>query len=207
MKTHFRKYLITGLLVILPFFLTIYILIGLFKFADGILGRIINNYLVQFVGFYIPGLGLILSLLILLTVGYLTVHFLGKGFYAMLERWFTKFPLARYIYPSIKQIVEFFFSKESIAFQRVVLVEYPRKGIWSIGFMTNEGIEEAKKKISEDLINVFIPTTPSPLTGYFILVPRKDAMFLDMSIEDAIKVVISGGLLTPLFSGPKHQNT
>ncbi|MFA5116913.1 MAG: DUF502 domain-containing protein [Candidatus Omnitrophota bacterium] len=197
MTTHFRRYIITGLLVILPFFLTGYILYVLFRFADGILGKIINKYLSEYVGFYIPGLGLILSVLIILSVGYGAVRFTGRGYHIFLEKWFTRFPLTRYIYPSVKQIVEFFFSDKNLNFKKVVLIEYPRKGIWSMGFMTNEGFAEASSKVGVELLSIFIPTTPTPLSGFFMLVPCADVIFMDINIEDAIKVIVSGGLVNP----------
>jgi uncharacterized membrane protein len=201
MTTHFRRYMITGLLVILPFFLTGYILWVVFRFADGILGRFINEHLFRVIGFYIPGLGLILSIVILYIAGYLTAHVIGKKMHAILEKWFTRFPLTRYIYPSIKQILQFFFSAQDLNFKKVVLIEYPRKGVWALAFMTNEGFQEANSKTGEDLLSIYVPTTPSPLTGYLRLVPRREVIFLEMSVEEALKLIVSGGLLNPPGAG------
>ena len=197
MTTHFRRYMITGLLVILPFFLTGYILWVIFRFADGILGKVINEFLIRHVGFYIPGLGLVLSIIILYFAGYLTAHMIGKKIHVVLEKWFTKFPLTRYIYPSIKQIIQFFFSAQSLNFKKVVLIENPRKGVWALAFMTSEAFQEANSKTGEDLLSIFVPTTPSPLTGYLRYVPRRDVIFLEMSVEDAVRLIVSGGLLNP----------
>jgi len=108
-----------------------------------------------------------------------------------------KFPLVRQIYPATKQIVQSFFSQEHSAFKKVVLVEYPSKGIWSIGFITNESFKEAQEKVGEELMHVFIATTPSPFSGFLVLVPKKDVKFLEMSVEDGIKLIVSGGIVKP----------
>ncbi len=192
-----KKYFIAGILVLLPLLLTVYILINLFQFADGILGKYINIYLAENLGFYIPGLGLIIFLVIIFLVGFLTTRFLGRKLYLILDKALRHFPLIRLIYPSIKQITEFLFTYQGRAFKKVVLVEYPRPGIWSIGFITNEGFREAKEKTQQDLLNIFIPSSPGPLTGFFILIPRQEVIFLDIPIEETIKLIVSGGLLNP----------
>lgn len=192
-----RRYFITGLLVILPVFITLYFLFSVFMFIDGIWGNAINYYLRKHFGFFIPGLGLILGVITVIVTGFLATRFLGRRILPALEKQFLKFPLIRQIYPPAKQIVGFFLSKDKPAFKKVVLVEYPSKGIWSIGFITNEGFQEAQEKIGQELLHVFIASTPSPFTGFFILVPRKDVKFLDMAVEDGIKLIVSGGILKP----------
>ena len=108
-----------------------------------------------------------------------------------------RLPLTRYVYPSIKKITEFLFAHHRQAFKKVVLVEYPRRGIWSLGFITNEAFQEIKDKTKQDLLNIFIPSSPGPLTGFFILTPRQEVIFLDIPIEDAVRLIVSGGLLNP----------
>jgi uncharacterized membrane protein len=203
MFTYIKRNLIAGILVIFPLLLTIYILVILFQFVDGILGKFINTYLKEFLGFYIPGLGLILFLIILFLVGFLTTHFLGRRLYLILDKALKRFPLVRHIYPSIKQIIEFLFASPRRAFKKVVLVEYPRPGIWSIGFLTNEGFEEGREKTKQELLNIFIPSSPGPLTGFLIFIPRQEVIVLDISIEDAIRLIVSGGLLNPLLPSKK----
>jgi uncharacterized membrane protein len=193
------RYFITGLLVILPLFLSLYILFILFRFADGILGRFVNIYLKKKFGFYIPGLGLILSLVIITIFGFLSTHFLGRYIYNLLDRIFKNFPLIRHIYPSIKNIFEFLFSKESLSFKKAVLVRYPTKESWTIGFVTNEGFKESIEKTRKDLLNVFVPLSPNPISGFLIFAPREDVIFLDISIEEAMKLIISGGMLNPTY--------
>ncbi|MFH1577949.1 MAG: DUF502 domain-containing protein, partial [Candidatus Omnitrophota bacterium] len=154
MFVYIKRNFIAGILVILPLLFTVYILVNLFQFADAILGKFINIYLESIFGFYIPGLGLIIFLIIIFVAGFLTTHFLGRRLYFILDRALRRFPLIRYIYPSIKQITEFLFSSQRQAFKKVVLVEYPRRGIWSIGFATNEGFSEARDKLKQDLLNI-----------------------------------------------------
>ncbi len=203
MFNYLKRNFIAGILVIFPLLLTIYILVILFQFADGILGKFINTYLDRTLGFYIPGLGLILFLIIIFLVGFFTTNFLGKKLYSILDKALKRFPLIRYIYPSIKQITDFLFTYQRQAFKKVVLVEYPRSGIWSMGFVTNEGFTEAREKVNQDLLSIFIPSSPGPLTGFFILIPRQEVIFLEIPIEEAVKLIISGGLLNPVLPAKK----
>ncbi len=192
-----KRYFVTGLIVILPIFLTLYLLFIIFRLIDGLLGGIINRYLKAMFGFSIPGLGFILITLIILATGFIVSHLLSKRLLPLIEGWFLKLPGVRQLYPAIKQIVGFIFSKEKAAFKKVVLVEYPSKGIWSIGFMTNEGFREAQEKTGQELVHVLIGSTPSPWSGFFIIVPKKEVTFLEMSVEDGIKLIVSGGILKP----------
>ncbi|MFA6079778.1 MAG: DUF502 domain-containing protein [Candidatus Omnitrophota bacterium] len=192
-----RKYFFTGLLVALPTFITVYLLYVIFQFIDGIWGKLINFYLKKHLGFAIPGLGFILGVLTILAIGFVATNFFGKKLLHLLERWFLKFPFIRQIYMPAKQIIDSFFSKDKPSFKKVVMVEYPSKGIWSIGFITNDGFKEAQEKAGEELVHVFIATTPSPFTGFLILVPKKDVKILDMPVEQGIKLIVSGGILKP----------
>lgn len=192
-----KRYFLTGLLLVLPLFITCYILILSFKFIDGILGGFINNYLRANWGFFIPGIGIILGILIVWVSGFIATHFLGKRVLSALESRFIGLPGVRQIYPSAKQIVGFLFSKDKAAFKQVVLAEYPCKGIWSIGFITNDSFAEANEKTAQDLVHVFIPSTPGPWSGFLVLIPRENIKHLDISVEDGIKLIISGGILKP----------
>lgn len=193
-----RRYFATGILITLPVFITVYFLFLIFRFIDGIFGKVLNSYIREYLGFSVPGVGIILGVLIVLTVGFVAANYLGKRLIQALESWFLKFPFIRQIYPAAKQIVDSFISKESPAFKKVVMVQYPAKGIWSIGFLTSESFEEANRKAGRDLLHVFIATTPSPLTGFLILVPKEEVTVMDMSIEDGVKLIISGGIVKPL---------
>lgn len=192
-----RRYFLTGLLVILPAFITVYLLYIIIAFIDNIWGKVLNFYLKKYLGFPIPGLGFILGILTIILVGFIATNLFGKRIFQIFEHWFLKFPGIRQIYTPAKQIVDSFFSKEKPAFKKVVLVEYPSKDIWSIGFITNESFKEAEEKTGEELVHVFIATTPSPFTGFLILVPRKNLKVLDMPVEQGVKLIVSGGILKP----------
>ena len=197
MIAQIRKYFVAGLLTILPLALSVYILLVLFRIVDGILGRYLNVYLKNLLGFYIPGLGLILFLAIIFLSGILSIHFFGASLHLFLGRALARFPLLRYIYPSVKKVFEFVFSDSNLGFKKAVLVEYPSKGIWSMGFIANDGYAEAEEKTGKKFFNVYVPSTPNPTTGYFFLGPKNDVIMLDIGIKEAMRLVMSGGLLNP----------
>jgi uncharacterized membrane protein len=192
-----KRYFAAGMLVGLPIFITLYLLYIIIKFLDSLLGAVINRYLEEALGFSIPGIGLLLGILLILITGFIVSHLLSKKALPVIEGWFLKLPGIRQVYPPIKEIVGFIFSRDKPAFKKVVLVEYPSAGIWSIGFMTNEGFREAQEKIGQELVHVLIGTTPTPWSGFFILVPKDKVKFLEMSVEEGIKLIVSGGILKP----------
>lgn len=181
----------------LPVFLTMYFLFVAFKFIDGIWGKVINFYLKKHLGFAIPGLGFILGILTVLAVGFIATNFLGKKLFHSVEGWFLRLPVIRQVYPAVKQIIDALISKDKPAFKKVVMVEFPSKGLWSVGFVTNESFAKAQEKAGTELIHVLIGTTPSPFSGFFVLVPKSDVKFLDISTEEAIKLIASGGIVKP----------
>jgi len=191
-----KKIFITGLAAIVPIVITVYVIIGLFTFADTILGRFFNKILQSYTGYKIPGIGIIITILIVFIVGVL-IRLSRDRLFRLLEKIFFNLPLVNKIYFPIKRVVNFLFFPPKKTFKNAVLVEYPRKGIYSIGFVTNEGFSEFNKKTGKKLYNVFIPSSPSPLTGFTIIVSEEDLIFLDMEMEEAIKLVVSGGLLNP----------
>lgn len=197
MISKLKHYLWTGLLVALPVFITVYFLYVIIRFIDWSFGSAINKFLLKYAGFGIPGLGVLLAFLIILGIGFLAANYFGKKLGKAVERWFLRLPFIRQIYPAAKQIVDSFISKESPAFKKVVMVEYPSKGIWSVGFLTNDSFRQANEAVSKDLIHVFIATSPSPFTGFLILVPRSDVKPLEITIEEGIKLIVSGGIVKP----------
>jgi len=202
-----RRYFITGLLLILPVFLTFYLLFFIVRFIDGFWGKMINTYLLENLGFFIPGLGFILGILSVVIIGFIVTHLLSKRILPVFESWFLKLPFVRQIYPAIKQIVSFFLSKERPVFKKVILAEYPSKGIWSVGFVTNEGFKEAQEKTGEALLHVFIGSTPGPFTGYFVMIPKENVKFLNMSVEEGFKLIASGGILSPYIPRTTSRRT
>lgn len=196
MFNRLKNYFIAGVLVVLPLSISIYILVIFFRFADGILGKFINNYIGKELNFYIPGLGLVLAVLIILIVGFLASHLFKKRI-KIVDKFLSGLPFLKYIYPLLKQTLELVFSKENTAFKKVVLVEFPRKGIWSIGFISGECFPEAELKTASQLENVYIPLAISPATGFIILVSRDELIHLDMSVKEAMKLILTAGIINP----------
>ena len=188
-----RNYFITGVVVLIPIGITLY----LTKFFIGISSKIIpeninpNNYL----PYAIPGLEILISIIIITIVGGLSLSFLGKKLLKLIDDLFRKIPLLRTVYSAILQMTETF-SKSKDEKKSVVLVEYPRKGVWAVGFATKENKGEMAKKTNQRLINVFVPTTPNPTSGFLLMFPINDVIFLDMNFEEASKFIVSAGTST-----------
>ena len=194
-----RRYFVAGLATLFPVAVTVFLVWQIFKFADGLLGKRL--------GFQIPGLGLVVTLLVILAVGVLSIHFFGRVLFRTLEGWLSRLPLIRKIYPPVKQLAEFLFNEESrqAAFRRVVLVPYPRAGAYSLAFVTNETKNTATGR-PQTLLTCLIPNPPSPFTGPIIFVPEEDVVPLDLSVEDAVKLIVSGGVVgAPLQAAQGFQ--
>ncbi len=192
-----KKYLITGLVVVIPFSLTIYVLVVVFKFLDNILGVFLVDYLRKSWGFYVPGIGFLLFLSLILLTGMLATKFLKHRIFLKLEIWFSGLPLIKNIYPALKQVILFVSAQKEFGFKKVVLVEYPSKGIWSLGFITNDGFAELNRAIGKDTVAVFVPMSPGPLSGYVIFVSKDEIKFPEMSVTAALNIIISAGVFNP----------
>ncbi len=194
-----RKYFLSGLVVFLPITLTIFLFIWAVTVSDGVLGKYLQPVFEKRFDFYVPGISIIVTVIIIIIVGFLVTNFLGQRIYSYFENLVIKFPFFRQVYPALKEMALFLFSRDRLSkFKQVVLIEYPRKGIFAIGFLTNESSQLLKDKVKKDIINVFIPSAPGPLTGFVILVPRNEVIFTDMTIEEAFKFILSGGVVNPL---------
>lgn len=194
-----RAYFFTGILVTAPVAITLYMAYKFIIWIDRLVNQILppQYKFDAILPFTIPGLGLVILVLALILVGMFAAGFLGK-FFLRLGEWIVyKVPLISSIYSVLKQIFETFFSTKTQAFSKVVMLEYPRKGIWILGFVSSELKGEVKDKFDQEMLNIFIPTTPNPTSGFLIFVPKKDTIELDMKVEDGIKFVISGGLVEP----------
>lgn len=193
-----RRQLLTGLVVLAPVALTGYILLRLFRFMDGIFAPVIDRAIGIFLpGAHIPGLGFVLTLLVILLLGWLSTKVLGRTVLAGIERLIGRIPVARSIYGATKGVLEVFSRDQSEAFKRVVLIEYPRRGLFAPAFVTASARWPAVNSDLEDALLVFLPTSPNPTSGYLLLVPRNDAIELQISVEEGIRMVISGGILLP----------
>ncbi|CAM2838470.1 transmembrane protein [Legionella steigerwaltii] len=208
MKTiSLRSYLLAGLVVWLPILITIGVLRFIIDLLDNTLALIPKAYQPeQLIGHYIPGLGVILSLVILLVTGIIATNYFGQRLVAWGESILVRIPLVRSIYKTVKQVIHTVMSTNSEAFRKVVLIEYPRKGLWSIAFQTGTANTEINNITKEKLISVFIPTTPNPTSGFLMMLPRNDVIELDMSIDEALKFIISLGVMPPASEAALANN-
>jgi len=193
-----RKTFVTGLLVIVPLSLTVFIIIKLFHFFDGILGNYVSVFLQQHLKSFgvqktIPGLGLLLLIALVFLVGTIARNYLGSRLIALGDYIVTHIPLMNRIYIAIREISEAFLSEKREVFKKAVLVEYPRKGMYSVGFFTQDTTGSVQDTLKEDVVSVFLPTSPNPTSGYLLFVPKSQVTDLDMPVEDALKLVISAG--------------
>lgn len=189
-----RDYFIAGLMVLIPVFLTFYIIYAIFVTLDHFLRPLI---LLLF-GRYIPGLGIVATLLIIVLAGVVGKNVMGLRFLSLWELALKRIPLVKQVYTTLKQIMDAFFNTTTMnAFKHVVLVEYPQTGLYRLGFLTNSGVEEFKAATGVELVNVFLPTTPNATSGMLIMVPRDKMVMVNMDVEDGIKLILSGGVLTP----------
>ena len=193
-----RNYFLTGLLVIVPISVTCYVIWVLIKAMDSILRFVPTKYLPEtYLRIPIPGLGLILVVIIVLAVGVLTKNFVGSKMIRLGEKIVDRIPLARILYISVKQLMEALILQKSKAFQKAALIEYPRRGVYVMAFITGESKGEIQRLTQKKMMNVFVPTTPNPTSGFYILVPEDEIILLNMSVEDAFKLIMSGGILSP----------
>ena len=185
-----RNNFIAGIVVLIPIGITLYLTLFLIRISGKIIPKEINpnNYL----PFDIPGVEIFMALLIITLTGWLSLSFLGKKFFEILNNILKKIPILRTIYSAIGQMTESF-TKTDNKQKSVVLLEYPRKGVWAVGFATKENEGLIKNKVNEDLINVFVPTTPNPTSGFLLMIPKKDLIYLDVTFEQASKFIVSAG--------------
>ena len=185
-----RNYFIAGIVAIIPIGITLYLTMFIIEISSKLLPKEINpnNYL----PFSIPGLEIILSIILITFIGGLSVSFVGKKILQLINDLFKKIPFLRTIYSAINQMTESFTNKDG-GKKSVVLIEYPRKGSWAVGFATKDNSGEISKKTNSDLVNVFVPTTPNPTSGFLLMFPKKEVIYLDMTFEEASKFIVSAG--------------
>jgi uncharacterized membrane protein len=185
-----RNNFIAGIVVLIPIGITLYLTLFFVKISGKIIPKKINpnNYL----PFDIPGVEILIALFLITFIGWISLSFIGKKFFEIFNNFLKKIPILRTIYSAIGQMTESF-TKNDNKEKSVVLLEYPRKGIWVVGFATNENHGLIKEKIKEELINVFVPTTPNPTSGFLLMLPKKDLIYLRVSFEQASKFIVSAG--------------
>jgi uncharacterized membrane protein len=193
-----RKYLIAGLLVWLPLAATVAVIKLLIDLLDKAILLFPPEWQPEeLFGFSIPGFGIVIGVSILILTGAFAANLFGKKLVGFWEAILGRIPLVRTIYSSVKQVLETLFTSNNESFRRVVLIEYPRKGIWSMGFQTNEALAAARDASAKDLVSVFVPTTPNPTSGFIVMLPAEDIDQLDISVEDGFKFIISMGVIVP----------
>jgi len=204
MWNRLSNYFLRGLITILPLLVTIWLLWFMFSFMDGILGNIIA----LFVGRPMPGLGFLITIALIFATGYFAAHVFSAKFFEFGEQILYHVPIVKSIYTSAKQINDvLFIHKGSSEFRRACLIEYPRKGLYSMGFVTSDAALEIEEKAKEKLLNVFIPNTPTPATGFLVMVPAQEVVLLEMRTDIAFKYIVSGGVLQPEIENAEAQTT
>ena len=185
-----RNNFIAGVVVLIPIGITLYLTLFIIKLSSNLVPKEINpnNYL----PFDIPGLEIIIALVLITFIGWLSLSFLGKKFFELFNNILKKIPILRTIYSAIGQMTETFAPKKGSK-KSVVLIEYPRKGSWAVGFATKENKGEISKKTNTELVNVFVPTTPNPTSGFLLMFPKSEIVYLDMTFEEASKFIVSAG--------------
>lgn len=187
-----KKYFLSGVLVVVPVILTFLVIRFLFEAIDGLLQPVLHELL----GYFIPGLGVVTTVLLILLAGILSRNYVGKFLYRLGDNILAKLPLTRPIYSAAKQLIEAIASDESGVFQETGLVEYPRKGVFALCFVSHR-FQLTKNGKTRDMVSVFVPSTPTPVSGMVIIVPPEEVTLLDMTVEEGIKFLVSGGVASP----------
>tara|TARA_Y100000992_G_scaffold131337_1_gene86593 strand:- start:162 stop:776 length:615 start_codon:yes stop_codon:yes gene_type:complete len=185
-----RNYFIAGIVALIPIGITLYLTLFIIKLSTRLIPKEINPN--HYLPFDIPGLEILIALLIITLIGWLSLSFLGKKIFDLFNTVLKKIPILRTIYSAIGQMTESFTSNQNSK-SSVVLIEYPRKGVWAVGFATKENQGVITEKVNEELINVFLPTTPNPTSGFLLMVPKKELIYLDVTFEQASKFIVSAG--------------
>ena len=195
-----RRYLVAGILVWLPLGVTIFLLRILIGLMDKSMFLVPERYRPEeWLGFAIPGLGLVLTLLVLSLTGLLATNFLGRSMVSLWESMLERIPFVRSVYSAAKNFAEIVFSDSGQSFKKVLLIQYPREGLYSLAFQTATNLGEVQGRTGEDIVCTFVPTTPNPTSGFIIIVPKKDVIELDMDVDEALKMIISLGVVIPTW--------
>lgn len=194
-----KRYLVAGILVLAPVWITFLLIKFLINIFDDFVNLLPKTYQPDtLIGFHIPGLGIIFTILLVLITGILATNIIGKYILRIWEAILDKIPLVRSIYSGVKKVLQTLLTTGGMSFRKVLLVEYPRKGLWSLAFQTNNGsFSKAEQQIGKEMITAFVPTTPNPTSGYLLIVPHDETIELDISIDEAFKMIISLGVILP----------
>lgn len=198
-----KKYLITGLLIWIPLAITVWVLTLVVRTMDNTLNLLPEELQPRnLFGIYIPGLGALLTVMVVLATGLLATNIIGQRLVRMWEGLLARIPVVKTIYTSVKQVSDTLFSSSGDAFRKALLVRYPHQSAWTIAFLTGQPGGDVARHLSGDYVSVYVPTTPNPTSGFFLILPRADVIELDMSVDEALKYVISMGVAPPLAARP-----
>jgi uncharacterized membrane protein len=202
-----KKYFITGLLIWVPLSITFTVLAWIVNTLDGWIMPWLPEHLhpKTFLGFDIPGLGVALGIFILFATGVIGANVLGQKIVRSWESLLARIPVVKSLYYSIKQVSDTLFSDSGKAFSKALLVQYPREGIWTVAFLTGTPGEDIPQRLGGDYLNIYVPTTPNPTSGFFLMLPSKDVVELDMSVDEALKYIISMGVVAPPSRAPESS--
>ena len=204
MMARLRRYLFTGLLVWVPLAVTIFVFQLIIGYADNMLLLLPDAWQPKLLfGFNIPGLGLIMVVFILVLTGFLASNYLGRFLLGIGNEVLEHIPVVRSVYSAVKQISDTMFTNKGRSFSKVVMIRYPQKDTWSLAFQTSESLGEVNMKMPGHMVSVFVPTTPNPTSGFLLMVPQEDMIELDMSVDDALKMIISLGVIVPPWPKPE----
>jgi uncharacterized membrane protein len=193
-----RKYLITGLLIWVPLVITVWVLSVLVGTLDQTLLLLPERWQPRsWLGFNLPGLGVLMTFAVVLLTGMLAANIIGQRLVRYWEGMLTRIPIVKSLYSSVKQVSDTLFSSSGEAFRKALLIQYPRQGAWTIAFLTGHPGGDAAKHLQGDYVSVYVPTTPNPTSGFFLMLPRSDVIELDISVDDALKYIISMGVVPP----------
>ncbi len=202
-----KKYFITGLLVLVPLFITVWVISSLIGMMDQSLLLLPENWRPKAqLGLEIPGFGALLTMLIIFVTGLIATNFFGKRLILLWEAILARVPVVKSIYASVKQVSDTLFSDSGNAFRQAVLVQFPRQGAWTIAFVTGKPGGDVANHLPGDYVSVYVPTTPNPTGGYFLMMPRTEVIELDMSVDEALKYIISMGVVAPPDKFKSQQN-
>ena len=193
-----KKYFITGLLIWVPLAITVWVLAAIVNMMDRSLLLLPDSLRPEhLLGFYVPGIGVILTLFVVLFTGVVTTNLVGQRLLAFWEGLLARIPVVKSIYYSVKQVSDTLFSSSGEAFRKALLVQYPRPGVWTIAFLTGQPGAAVSDHLPNDCVSVYVPTTPNPTSGFFLMLPRNDVVELDLTVDEALKYVISMGVVAP----------
>ena len=203
-KPFIKRYLITGLVIWVPLVITVWVLLLVVNMMDQTLLLLPPQLRTEnWLGMHVPGMGIVLTLLIVFVTGVLAANIIGQRLVAFWEGVLARIPVVNSIYNGVKQVSDTLFSPSGQAFRKVLLVQWPREGMWTIAFQTGTPEGELMRHLPADSVSIFVPTTPNPTGGYFVIVPRADVIELDMSVDEAVKYIISMGVVAPAANGRK----